>query len=472
MIYLVTNNPNLVTNDLYEVISVERSLELLEPLEIVGVDTETSGIDVHTKQLLLLQLGCFDFQVVIDCRTVDVLEYKSFLENNKKLWLFWNAKFDLKFFLKHNIIIDNIYDGFLAEKLLWLGYQPGQHSMALKSAGFKYCNVELDKSVRGKIIWSRTLTDDIILYGAEDVKYLEKIREGQLKELKAKDLITALAYENKFCPVLAYTEFCGVKLDKERWQTKMDKDSAVLKEAVDGLNSWVAENLPNSKYVYIENQGDLFSGFDLTPKCIINWSSPQQVIPLFEELGFKLETFDKKTKQKKKSVGAEIIKSQINVSPIAPIYLKYKGAEKITGTYGQNVLNQINPITGRLHTNFSQLGCDTGRLSSGGKDKENGAEYLNFQNFPRDPETRACFVSEPGYKWISCDYSAQESRIIGELSEDEAVLELFNEGCGDMHSLVAKMAYPDEVGDCPVEEVASKHKKWRQEAKGVEFAIN
>ena len=115
MIYLVTNNPNLVTNDLYEVISIKRSLELLDPLEIIGVDTETSGIDVHTKQLLLLQLGCFDFQVVIDCRTVDVLEYKSFLENNKKLWLFWNAKFDLKFFLKHNIIIDNIYDGFLAE---------------------------------------------------------------------------------------------------------------------------------------------------------------------------------------------------------------------------------------------------------------------------------------------------------------------------------------------------------------------
>lgn len=41
-----------------------------------------------------------------------------------------------------------------------------------------------------------------------------------------------------------------------------------------------------------------------------------------------------------------------------------------------------------------------------------------------------------------------------------------------MHSLVAKMAYPDQVGDCPVEEVATKFKKWRQEAKGVEFAIN
>ena len=472
MIYLVTNNPSLITSENYTIISVEESLQLLEPLKIVGVDTETSGIDVHTKQLLLLQLGCFDFQVVIDCRTVDVMHYKQYLEDSSKLFLFWNAKFDLKFFFKHNIIINNIYDGFLAEKLLWLGYPAGQHSMALKAAGYKYCNVELDKSVRGKIIWSKTLTDDIIMYGADDVKYLEKIREGQMKSLKEKDLVTALAYENKFCPVLAYTEYCGVKLDELKWKTKMDKDEKLLKESVEGLNNWVATNLPNSKYVYVDIQGDLFTGFDLTPKCIINWSSPQQVIPLFEELGFNLDTFDKKTKQKKKSVGADIIKSQLNVSTIAPIYLKYKGAEKVSGTYGQNVLDQINPITKRLHTNFSQLGCDTGRLSSGGKDKENGAEYLNFQNFPRDPETRSCFVSEPGYKWISCDYAAQESRIIGELSQDEAVLELFNNGCGDMHSLVAKMAYPDEIGDCPVEEIAGKFKKWRQEAKGVEFAIN
>lgn len=86
--------------------------------------------------------------------------------------------------------------------------------MGLKAAGLEYCNVELDKSVRGKIIWSKTLSDDIIIYGAHDVKYLEKIREGQLLKLKEKGLLKALAYENKFCPVLAYTEFCGVKLDE------------------------------------------------------------------------------------------------------------------------------------------------------------------------------------------------------------------------------------------------------------------
>ena len=468
MIYLVTNNKSL-WNGTFKCVSVKESLELLESLNIVGVDTETSGIDPHTKELLLVQLGCYDFQVVIDCRTIDILEYKDFLESNR-LFLFWNAKFDLKFFLKYKIVIKNIYDGFLAEKLLWLGFPMGIHSMSLKAAGEKYCQVELDKSVRGKIIWAKTLTDDIVEYGADDVKYLERIKEGQEIGLKNKDLLIALAYENKFCPVLAYTEFCGVKLDEDKWKAKMANDQKQFDEAVQQLNSWVAEHYP--KYTYVNSQGDLWSGFDLTPKCLINWASPKQVIPLLEEIGFNLDTFDKKTKEKKKSVGADVIEPQKDISPIAPIYLQYKAAEKLIGTYGQNVLDQINPVTHRIHTNFNQLGTDTGRLSSGGKDKENDTEYLNFQNFPRDPQTRSCFIAEPGNKWISCDYSAQESRIIGELSLDQSILDLFNHGCGDMHSLVAKMAYPSVIGDCPIEEIKDKFKSYRQEAKGVEFAIN
>ena len=110
----------------------------------------------------------------------------------------------------------------------------------------------------------------------------------------------------------------------------------------------------------------------------------------------------------------------------------------------------------------------TVRLSSGGKDEESKTEYLNFQNFPRDAETRSCFVAEKGYKWISCDYSAQESRVIADVANDKAMLDLFNVGCGDMHSLVAKMSYPDIIGDCPIEEIKDKFKKYRQEAKGVE----
>lgn len=471
MVYLVTNDSRLFESDAYKVISIEESLELLLPLEEIAIDTETTGIEVHTNSLLLAQLGNEEFQVVIDCTTIDIGKYKE-LFTLDKLWLFWNAKFDLQFFLKHGITFSNIWDGFLGEKLLYLGYPAGQHSMSLKSAGLNYCSVDLDKSIRDKLIRTKTLSEDTIIYGAEDVKYLPEIKRKQGELLKQNDLLTAHAHENKFCIVLAYTEFCGAKLDVEKWKAKMKKDNEEHSKALNALNQWVVDNYPDSEFVYRDYQGNLFSGYDISPKCAINWASPKQVIPLLEKIGFDLWTFDKKTKTKKKSVNADIITPQIDLSPIAPLYINYKEWDKVVTTYGQNVLNQINPVTKRLHTNFNQLGTHTGRLSSGGKDRENGIEYLNFQNFPRDKESRACFVAATGFKWISCDYSAQESRIIAELSQDKSMLDLYNHGSGDIHSLVAKMAYPDLVGDCPVEEIKHRFPEVRQEAKGVGFAIS
>lgn len=88
MIFLVTSNQQLFNNKNYKIISVEESLEKLNKLKIVGVDTETEGIDVHTKKLLLAQFGCFDFQIVVDCRTVDIKLYKNFLERTDILFLF------------------------------------------------------------------------------------------------------------------------------------------------------------------------------------------------------------------------------------------------------------------------------------------------------------------------------------------------------------------------------------------------
>ena len=90
MIYLVTGNSLLFNNEdaEYTVISIDESLKLLNSLSIIGVDTETEGIDVHTKKLLLAQFGCFDFQVVVDCRTIDIINYKELLEDSNKLFLF------------------------------------------------------------------------------------------------------------------------------------------------------------------------------------------------------------------------------------------------------------------------------------------------------------------------------------------------------------------------------------------------
>lgn len=471
MIYLVTRTQELFEHDHYTVIGVEESLQLLKPLYVVGLDTETEGLDCHTNRLKTLQLGCKDFQVVIDCLTVDVELYKEFLESDR--WFVgWNLKFDLKFLYKHGIYPPKVYDGFLAEKLLWLGYPAGQHSLSLKAAGEHYLGIELDKTVRGKITWAG-LTTDVIEYAANDVKYLQDIMEKQWQMLVKKNLTKAIKLENKFVLPLAYMEFCGIKLDIQKWKAKMQKDLTALQSAKQRLDSWVAAHFPEDpRFTRVNREGDLWTGFDLTPKCIINWDSPLQVIPLFKLLGFNLNSKDKKTGNLRDSIDAKIIEPQKHISDIATIYLEYKAAAKVVGTYGQNFLDQVNTATGRIYSNFRQMGADTTRIASGGKDKGNHTEYVNLLSLPSDAETRACFVAEEGNKWISIDYTGQETFLMASIADDKAIIKELMEGSGDIHSLTAYIAFKEIPRDTPIKDIKKKYHSLRQNAKGIEFAIN
>ena len=478
MIYLVTGQRTLFESETYKVISVEESLRLLNPLTIVGLDTETQGFSPFLKKLLLLQLGNRDFQVVIDCTTVDVTLYKEYLESDR-LFIGWNLKFDVKFLFYHGIVPTRLYDGFIAEKMRWLGYPSGMHSLSLKSAGENYLGIELDKSVRGEIIWRNELTDKIIVYSANDVKYLEDIMNKQLEILLPRGQKLALEVENRAILPTAYFEFCGVNLDAERWKAKMVKDQEALDKAKERLDSFVVdmykEDKSLSKFIKIV-EPDLFGFVKAGPACNINWNSSRQVIPFLESLGFKLETRDKATGEIKKSVDATVIEGQKSVHPIAEVYLEFKAAQKVTSTYGQNFLDLINPVTGRLHTSFNQIGTDTHRYSSGGgEDKEvipgKKVPLVNLQNLPADAETRACFCAEKGNKWISADYSGEESVILANIAKDTAMIDLFTNGCGDLHSLVAKMVYPEELRDIPVEDVKRLRPDLRKKAKAPEFTF-
>lgn len=462
MIYLVTKQQSLWTSDRYKVISAEEALELLAPLSVVELDTETMGLDPYTKELLTVQLGCAEFQVVIDCTSVDIHLFKEYMENPQRMFLGWNIKFDLKFLYHQRIIPMRVYDGYLAEKLLWLGYPAGMHEMSLKAASINYLGVDMDKSVRGKIIQTG-LTEDVIVYAAGDVSYLGKIRDKQLIELEKKGLLKAIDFENEFVKCLAYIEYCGAKLDVDKWKIKMATDLNNLEKYEAELNEWVEESEYSSKYCSVNIQGDLFNGFDTKPRCHINWTSSQQVIPLFEELGLNLKVLDKKTKHYKKSVDIKVVEPQASKSPLIPIYIKYKKAAIIVNTFGQKFLNLINPVTGRIHANFNQLGTDTGRLSS---------TEPNLQNLPHDAQTRACFVSDKGNRWISADYSGQESYLMASMANDEAMLDELINGSGDLHSLTAKMVFQQIPRDMPLKDIKKNFKDLRQEAKGYEFCFN
>lgn len=526
MIYLVSHNKSLFKTDKYIEATIEQAMSVLLPLKLCQLDTETKGLDCHTKTLLTIQLGNKDNQVVIDWTTLTPREkqiVKNYLESDR-LFLGWNLMFDLTFLYVQGIYPKHIWDGMIVEQLLYLGYPAQMREKSLKAAAWNYLNINIDKTVRGKIV-NDGLTTEVVIYAAGDVTYIEDIKEKQDIEVEKQGMKLAVELECEFVKSLAYFKYCGVHLDITKWKAKMTKDQAKLDKAISELNAWVVawdkENPHNgydiqypelkypkysadypaevkrlikdgykrfpqedlqtpdgkvdaykkvikNQFTRIDTQGDLFTGFDTEPKCVINWSSQKQVIPLFELLGINVETFDKKTKQKKKSIEANVLKPQKNDFPIIPIFLEYQEAAKVVSTYGQNWLNAINPKTGRIHADFHSIGTDTARVSSGG-----GVWKLNMQNLPHDPETRACFTSEEGNAWLSADYQSQESRIIASVSKDEKMIDLFEHGCGDVHSLVAYMSYPNIIPrDTKIEDIKKLYHNWRQKAKSIEFAIN
>ena len=526
MIYLVSHNKSLFKTDKYIEATIEQAMSVLLPLKLCQLDTETKGLDCHTKALLTIQLGNKDNQVVIDWTTLTPREkqiVKNYLESDR-LFLGWNLMFDLTFLYVQGIYPKHIWDGMIVEQLLYLGYPAQMREKSLKAAAWNYLNINIDKTVRGKIV-NDGLTTEVVIYAAGDVTYIEDIKEKQEIEIEKQGMKLAVELECEFVKSLAYFKYCGVHLDITKWKAKMTKDQAKLDKAISELNAWVVawdkENPHNgydiqypelkypkysadypaevkrlikdgykrfpqedlqtpdgkvdaykkvikNQFTRIDTQGDLFTGFDTEPKCVINWSSQKQVIPLFELLGINVETFDKKTKQKKKSIEANVLKPQKNDFPIIPIFLEYQEAAKVVSTYGQNWLNAINPKTGRIHADFHSIGTDTARVSSGG-----GVWKLNMQNLPHDPETRACFTSEEGNAWLSADYQSQESRIIASVSKDEKMIDLFEHGCGDVHSLVAYMSYPNIIPrDTKIEDIKKLYHNWRQKAKSIEFAIN
>jgi DNA polymerase I len=130
--------------------------------------------------------------------------------------------------------------------------------------------------------------------------------------------------------------------------------------------------------------------------------------------------------------------------PIARKVLEWRQLSKLKSTYTDALQEQINPVTGRVHTSYSLTGAQTGRLSSNDP---------NLQNIPIRTEVgrriREAFVAEPGNVLLSADYSQVELRLAAHMADVPALKEAFANG-DDIHSLTAQELFgevnPDTRG--------------------------
>ncbi len=139
------------------------------------------------------------------------------------------------------------------------------------------------------------------------------------------------------------------------------------------------------------------------------------------------------------------------------LLLEYREVSKLLSTYLDALPAAVNPVTGRIHTSFNQIGATTGRLSS---------TEPNLQNIPvrtaRGEAIRTGFVPRPGWKYVVADYSQVELRLLAHLSGDPAFVEAFRRG-GDIHRQTASVIFG-------IADVAAVTAEQRAQAKTINFA--
>ncbi len=187
-----------------------------------------------------------------------------------------------------------------------------------------------------------------------------------------------------------------------------------------------------------------------------NIGSPKQLGEiLFVKMGFD---GGKKAKTGAYSTSADVLENlAASGVKIATRVLEWRHLAKLKSTYADALVDSILPATGRVHTSFSMVGASTGRLSSSDP---------NVQNIPirtdEGRQIRKAFVSLPGFKLISADYSQIELRLIAHVAGESAMIEAFHSGI-DIHAQTAS-----EVFGVPLDQMDGET---RRRAKAINFGI-
>ncbi len=153
---------------------------------------------------------------------------------------------------------------------------------------------------------------------------------------------------------------------------------------------------------------------------------------LFEELGLPPV---KKTKTGQSTDNFVLMELTRTGNKVPELVLNHRLLSKLKSTYVDALPELVNSNSGRLHTHYIQTGAATGRLAS--KDP-------NLQNIPVREESgrliRKAFVPEPGYHFLSADYSQIELVVLAHLSGDPMLKEAFHQG-KDIHRQTAAVLF-------------------------------
>jgi DNA polymerase I-like protein with 3'-5' exonuclease and polymerase domains len=414
-------------NTRYELITtaeaLRRAVDDLSSRQAIGLDTETTDLDPYLARLRLIQLATPDGVFIVDLnhfangdiKQSDTLRpLRRLLSAPRPIKIAHNAKFDAKF-LKHNLDVDivGLFDTLLASQLVSAGDIEERHG--LEAIAGRYLNEAVDKTERLSN-WEFELSEAQLQYAARDAAVLIPLREKLIERIKRTGLIQCAQLEFECVMPVVDLELAGFFMDKQRWLEQLSIVEEKRGEVANELQEMLGEGVA---------QASLFG----PPRANINLDSQQQVTEAMNRLGIPLP--DSTRNWKLQPLAAQY--------PLVAKLLEYRTMQKALTSYGQNMIEFINPRTGRLHADFRQIGAPTGRFA---------CTNPNIQQVPHAVEYRRCFMGHPdSRRLVIADYSQIELRILAEFSADEGFIGAFNSGA-DLHRVTAAQVFnvsPEQV---------------------------
>lgn len=431
----------------------------------IYLDTETTGLDPFLSKVLLIQIRVFDDIYVINRQLLGEEFSKSLIKlinSVDSVVVGHNIKFDSKMIRTDTgIWLSKLYDTMIAECVLSAGI--GKALYSLSELTQKYCGIVLNKKDRlsfTEVTADFSFTEQQITYAATDLVYLEEIVTAQMERAESEKLLDIIDLEMKVVSVVSKMEYQGITLDVPHWLVLTEDAEKVADEISKLLTDKIFERLDKSKYsnalefanalcIPVKNKRDKVAAESITDiDSVLDWAkrqfnanSTKQMVTSLNLIG--VETKDTNAKTLKKLPKDDVIDTILDLREV----------EKKISTYGRNVIDLINPVTNRIHTDYYQMGTETGRFSS---------RNPNMQNLPRKGGYREGFISREGFSLISMDYSQQEYRLVGALSKEPKIIEAYVAG-SDMHTATASNRFKK-----PLSEITSEERNF---GKTMNFAI-
>ncbi|AVI50328.1 DNA polymerase I [Pukyongia salina] len=417
-------------------------LQNLNNQKSVCFDTETTGLNPLTAELVGIAFswetgkGFYlpfpeDFEEA--CELMESL--RPFFENEGIEKIGQNLKYDIKVLAKYKVDVKGkLFDTMLAHYLI----NPDmRHNMdVLAETYLNYTPVSITELIgkkgKNQLSMREVPLEQQTEYAVEDADITLQLKEHFEKELGEAN--TQKLFDEIEIPllrVLAAMELEGINLDEnflKGLSVELDKDIKRLEAEI------------------YKEAGEEF-----------NIGSPRQLGDiLFDKM--KLVDKPKKTKTGQYSTAEDVLSYLAKDHKIIRDVLEYRGLSKLKSTYVDALPGQVEPSTGRVHTDYMQTVAATGRLSSNNP---------NLQNIPirteRGRQVRKAFIPrDKDHILLAADYSQIELRIIAALSEEENMIQAFRDG-EDIHASTAA-----KVFNIPIKEVTREQ---RGNAKTVNFGI-